>query len=418
MAHDLTREVFYFNRAAQEITGFKFADVIGKDCHEIFPGRFCGGNCSFCDDDRSLKTKLRYTLSIPRKDGTRREVEMSVLPIMTDGEKVEGSMILFRDMTEFNRLRQTQRGESEFQGIIGRDRKMRKVFNVIRDLADVDVPVLIQGESGTGKEMVALALHNLSGRSKNIFVPVNCGALPEGTLESELFGHVRGAFTGAIRDKKGRFELADGGTLFLDEIGEISLNMQVKLLRVLQEKTFIPVGGEKTISVDVRIISASNKELKAMTRKELFREDLFYRLAVIPVFLPPLRDRAGDIPLLVDHFIDRMSEQTGKTNVQISSRAIAKLVIYPWPGNIRELRNAVQFALIKCKGNLLDLEHFPPEIAEEPALQTARPGRPVKLTQERVAHAMAQAGQNKAKAARILKVSRTTLYRFISKNPM
>jgi len=417
MAHDLLRKVFFFNRAAEKITGHKYADLIGRDCHEIFAGKFCQGACSYCDESRELKTKLRYPVVITRKDGKKRDVEMSVMPIKTDSGQIEGAMIIFRDTTEINRLRRVVDGDKGFFGIVGRDPKMKKVFDAIRELADVDVPVLIQGESGTGKEMVAYALHALSKRSAGIFVPINCGALPEGTLESELFGHVRGAFTGAIRDKKGRFELADKGTLFLDEIGEITPAMQVKLLRVLQEKIFMPVGGEKSLSVDVRVISAGNKDIKALTRKGLFREDLYYRVSVIPISLPPLRERLGDIPLLVEHFLKKFSKEIGKEYLEISHHALELLTSYQWPGNIRELRNAIQYALIKCKADKIEVAHLPPEIsANSGGSKRKTAGRRPKLSVEAVRSALTKAGGNKAKAARALGVSRTTLYRYIREN--
>jgi transcriptional regulator with PAS, ATPase and Fis domain len=294
---------------------------------------------------------------------------------------------------------------------------MQKVFESVRDLADVDVPVLITGESGTGKDLVARALHSLSHRAERPFVPVNCGALPEGLLESELFGHVRGAFTGAIRDKKGHFEMADGGTLFLDEIAEVSPAMQVKLLRVLQSRQFLRVGGEKTIDVNVRIVSATNKDLRALTRRGAFREDLYYRLAVIPISLPPLRDRRGDIPLLVEYFLENMVAAEGR-EVRVAHRAMAALMEHRWPGNVRELRNAVQYALIQCKLGLagaLGVEHLPEEVvaAGRRSPESPGPGRKPKLDPKAVAEAMEKTGRNKAKAARLLGVSRTTLYRYL-----
>jgi DNA-binding NtrC family response regulator len=291
---------------------------------------------------------------------------------------------------------------------------LQRVFDSIRELADVNVPILIQGESGTGKEMVATALHQISRRASGPFVPVNCGALPEGTLESELFGHVKGAFTGAIHDRRGRFSLAEGGTIFLDEIGEISSAMQVKLLRVVQDKCFMPVGGERTQKADVRVICATNSDLKKLTRQGLFREDLFYRLAVVPVSIPPLRERASDIPLLVEHFLDKFSADTGKRVKQVTTEVQSALAAYSWPGNVRELGNAVQFAMIKCHGDTIDLASLPAEVrpAAGPAGR-AKPGRRPKLDLVSVAEALRRAGGNRAHAARLLDVSRTTLYRFI-----
>jgi PAS domain S-box-containing protein len=414
MAHDVKRRIYYFNRAAEQITGYNHREVVGRDCHEIFPGRFCGGDCSFCDNGELTHSRLRYPRSFTRKSGEPRELEMSVVTINPSNTGVTGALVIFRDTTEVIHLRKRLAASRGFHGIVGHHVSLQKVFDSIRELADVNVPILIQGESGTGKELVATALHQMSVRSSGPFVPVNCGALPEGTLESELFGHVRGAFTGAVRDRKGRFELADDGTIFLDEIGEISLAMQVKLLRVLQDKSFIPVGGEKNIKVNVRIICATNRDLKLLTQQGLFREDLYYRLAVVPVQLPNLRERLSDIPLLVEYFLDKFSVDTGKRIREITPEALAILMKYKWPGNVRELRNAIQFSMIKCNNGILDVEHLPPEILDSGrAAKSMKPGRPQKVDIISVVEALKKTGGNKAKAARLLDVSRTTIYRFI-----
>lgn len=416
MAHDLERRIFFFNRAAERITGFSYQEVVGRDCHEVFPGRFCGGDCSFCEDGQEHHSRLRYPQLFIRRDGDRRELEMSVVTINTPDNDIMGALVIFRDLTAMIHIRRKLEESRGFHGIIGRHLSMQKVFDSIIELADVNAPILIQGESGTGKEMVAVALHELSSRTDGPFVPVNCGALPEGTLESELFGHVRGAFTGAIRDKKGRFELAEGGTIFLDEIGEISPSMQVKFLRVIQEKSFMPVGGEKQIHVNVRIMCATNKDLRMLTQQGLFREDLFYRLVVVPLSLPPLRDRKSDIPLLVDHFLDKFSSDTGKNIRNVTPEAITLLKRYNWQGNVRELRNSIQYGIIKCRGDTLDAVHLPPEITGITAeAGIKRPGRRPKLILPSVKEAVEKAGGNKAKAAKYLGVSRTTLYRFLDK---
>jgi PAS domain S-box-containing protein len=416
MAHDLDRRIYYFNSAAQKITGFSYSEVIGRDCHDVFPGRFCGGDCSFCLDKVNIFTRTRYPQTFLRRDQQRRELEMSVVPIHTPNHDVIGALIIFRDMTEVLQIRRKLTASRGFQGIIGRHPSMLKVFESIQELADVKAPILIQGESGTGKELVAMALHNLSSRAAGPFVPVNCGALPEGTLESELFGHVRGAFTGAVRDKKGRFELAEGGTIFLDEIGEISPSLQVKLLRVLQDKTFVPVGGEKTVHADVRVICATNRDLKLLTRQGFFREDLYYRLAVVPLYLPALRDKASDIPLLVEHFLDKFSAESGKTFREVTPAALEKLMKYRWPGNVRELSNAVQYGMIKCRGDILDVQHLPEEILQEADAVPLNPrGRRAKLDSSNLEEALRKTGNNRSEAARLLGVSRTTLYRHLGK---
>jgi len=419
MAHDLDRRIYFFNKAAERITGYSSKEVVGKDCHEVFPGRFCGGDCSFCEEPTEAHSRFRYPQTFIRRDSERRDLEMSVVTVNTPKQAIEGALIIFRDISEVNFMRKKLEESRSFHGIVGRHPSMLKVFANIEDMADVNVPILIQGESGTGKEVVATCLHQLSTRSSGPFVPVNCGALPEGTLESELFGHVKGAFTGAIRDKKGRFELAESGTIFLDEVGEISPTMQVKLLRVLQEKSFVPVGGEKSIHVDVRIICATNKNLKVLVQQGLFREDLFYRLAVVPLNLPPLRERASDIPLLIDHLLDKFSSETGKRVKEISSEAMDLLRKYRWPGNVRELINSIQYGMIKCQGSVLDISHLPPELVyEQTHSGHLGPGRPAKLDPDRVVEALQKTGGNKARAARLLDVSRTTLYRYLEKGNM
>jgi len=416
LAHDLERRIFFFNQAAQRITGYGYEEVVGRDCHEIFPHRFCGGDCSFCEDrPYAVESKLRYARPFTRRDGERRDLEMSVITIQTPLEEVTGALVVFRDVSEVVHLRRRLEQCRGLCGIVGRHASMQKVFDAIRELADVNVPILIQGESGTGKEMVATALHQLSPRSSGPFVPVNCGALPEGTLESELFGHVRGAFTGAVHDRRGRFALAEGGTIFLDEVGEISTATQVKLLRVIQEKSFVPVGGERSIQADVRIICATNRDLRVLTQQGLFREDLFYRLAVVPIHIPPLRDRMSDVPLLVEHFLDKFSTDTGRRVREIGSAALELLMHYPWPGNVRELGNALQYGIIKCRSGVLDASHLPPEIREHGSKgMMNRPGPRLKLDEPAVADALRQAGGNRSKAARLLRVSRTTLYRFLA----
>jgi PAS domain S-box-containing protein len=417
MAHDVDRRIFFLNKAAEKITGYSLEEVIGRDCHDVFPNKFCGGDCSFCEEREFTARKLHYPRVFKRKNGEKRNLEMTVVNLKPPNNMVSGALVVFRDVTEVVHLRKRLENTRGFNGIIGHHPSMTRVYNMIRELADVQVPILIQGETGSGKDMVAGALHQLSNRASGPFVPVNCGALPEGTLESELFGHVKGAFTGAIRDRKGRFELAEGGTIFLDEIGEVSTAMQVKLLRVLQEKCFVPVGGEKTIKMNVRVICATNRDLKLLTQQGLFREDLFYRLSVVPIHLPALRERANDIILLAEHFLDKYSVDIGKRVTDISDDARKLLMKYHWPGNVRELSNAIQYAMIKCDNpnGLIGSTHLPPEIQEiESYISHKKAGRPQKITSEDAIETLERAGGNKAKAAKLLGVSRTTLYRLIS----
>jgi len=413
IAHDKERRILFFNRAAEKITGYDREEVLGRDCHDAFGSPFCGGRCSFCGEPPNSWTNVDYPLNLVTKEGSSRRIEMSVTGMTDETGCFTGVLAAFRDVTDLIGL-QIRLGQiTSFAGIIGQDHKMLQIFEQIRELATNDYPVHIMGETGTGKELVAAAIHNESRRGGGPFVPINCGALPEGVLESELFGHVKGAFSGAIRDKKGRFELADGGTIFLDEVVDLTKSMQVKLLRVLQEGTFERVGGEKTVSVDVRVISAANRDLKREVERKNFREDLYYRLNVVPVELPPLRTRKNDIPLLAEEFLRQASEQGQKT-AGLSKKALSMMMDYLWPGNVRELQNALHYALVKCKGRLIRPEDLPMELKSR---RSSRRGPTRKLNPEMVQAALDLTGGNKAKAARHLGVGRATLYRFFEEFP-
>ncbi len=413
MAHTTSRRIFYFNQAAERITGRRRQDILGNDCHEVFPGRFCGGTCTFCDGTAQGSTVTRSEVPFVRPDGAERKLEMVTTPLVDpDGHSV-GALVSFRDNTELDALKRRLRHHHSLGGMVGKDPKMLALFDLVREVATVDVPVLVEGESGTGKELVANAIHEMSSRADKPMVAINCGALPEGILESELFGHVRGAFSGAVQNKRGRFELADGGTIFLDEVGELSPAMQVKLLRVLQEQKFERVGGEKPIQVDVRVVSATNQNLRQMMERKAFRRDLFYRLCVVPVTLPPLRERRLDIPMLVEHFVEVIAKQTGRQMLTPSTEALDVLTRYRWPGNVRELRNAIEYAYVKCHAGVFGVEHLPAEITQTDPLPANRPGPQPKLTKEDVLKALARAEGNKKKAAEILGVGRATLYRFL-----
>ena len=414
-AHDLERRILFFNRAAEEITGYRREDVVGKDCHEAFGGPFCGGKCSFQDGPPEFIDHTNYPLNMLTMEDESRQVEMSVTGMRDSAGNFVGVLISFKDVTETIDLR-LQLGELEsFAGIVGRDPKVLRIYKEIQDLAHNDYPVCITGETGTGKEMVATAIHNESRRAGAPFVPVNCGALPEGLLESELFGHEKGAFTGAVRDKKGRFELADGGTLFLDEVADLPRMVQVKLLRVLQDGTFERVGGEKTVSVDVRIVSATNRDLRHEMERGAFRDDLYYRINVVPIHMPPLRVRKSDISLLVQHFLDKAVEE-GQESPGFSREALDLMADYSWPGNVRELQSSVRFAIVKSRGRIIGPKHLPLELREWKAKKPPR-GPERKLDKGSVREALTRSGGNKAKAARLLGVGRATLYRFLADTP-
>ena len=425
IAHDSQRRIFLFNRAAERIMGVDREQVIGRDCHAVFgPDGMCGSNCSFCaagSDQELPDGTLEYEMDLTTTAGLDKRLSMSVSPLELEAGNPWGVIAAIRDMTEVSELRQRLAVESGYRGMVGVSPPMREIFETIRQISTSDYPVLITGESGTGKELVASAIHESSRRAAGPFVPINCGALPDNILESELFGHVRGAFTGAIRDKKGRFELAHRGTIFLDEVGELSPSFQVKLLRVLQEKRFEMVGAERTIEVDVRVISATNRDLRALVRESGFREDLFYRLCVVPLRIPPLRERLEDVSLLVEHTLGRIRKETGASARTISDEALALMLAHDWPGNVRELINALQYASVHCRSDTIRPDHLPLEIRD--AGGTVRVGRTAKarsgrgrrrkLDRASVERALEEAGGNKVRAARILGVGRATLYRFL-----
>lgn len=415
MAHTTNRRIFYFNKAAENITGYNREEILGQDCHDIFPGRFCGGYCLFCETN-SLNhinpSEKEVVFLTP--DGEERFLHMATMPLSDPEGSQLGALILFKDNTELKSLKRRLKHHHSLGGMVGKDPAMLSLFNQIRELGAVNAPVLIEGESGTGKELVANAIHEISLRAQKPFVAINCGALPEGILESELFGHVRGAFTGAVHDKKGRFELADGGTLFLDEVGELSQAMQVKLLRVLQEQKFFRVGGEKAIQVDVRIISATNQNLRKLMKDKQFRSDLFYRLCVVPITLPTLRERKLDIPMLVERFVEIIGKETGRPVLTPSIEVLDTLTAYPWPGNVRELRNAIEYAYVKCYDDVIEVEHLPPEIVDYESKPSSRRGPAPKLTKAEVLKALADTEGNKKAAAKYLGIGRATLYRYLT----
>ncbi|MBI5589244.1 MAG: sigma 54-interacting transcriptional regulator [Deltaproteobacteria bacterium] len=422
IAHDTCRRIFFFNQEAEKITGFSKEEVLGKDCHQAFGKPFCGSRCHFCSDLPVLGDKDECITHIQTRQGEFRRIEMRVTAMADNQGTLLGVLAAFRDVTGLLNLQLKAEKFQGFADIIGQDVKMLEIFHQIRNIAGYDYPVHISGETGTGKELVAAALHSESPRSQGPFVPINCGALPEGLIESELFGHVKGAFTGAIRDKKGRFELADGGTVFLDEVAELTKPVQVKLLRFLQEGEFERVGGEKTISVNVKVISATNKDLKKEVRSNRFRDDLYYRLNVIPIHLPPLRERKSDIPLLIEHFLKEAARRNGQKPRRISIEALSLMTGYRWPGNIRELQNAIQYAVVKCQGNIILPKDIPLEIhcgtrpdKMQPDRMQMDKARHVsgKLTDFLVKSALERSGDNKVKAAKLLGVGRATLYRYL-----
>ena len=358
--------------------------------------------------NRRHKIKAPFQLSVEGKIHDL-DLVLSAAPFDFRGERF--AVVTIEDLSKLKSLK-LPIVETGFRGMIGSDAKMLSLFEEIRRLGRFDYSVVIQGETGTGKELVAQAIHNESPRAERYFVPVNCAALPTGLLESELFGHVKGAFTGADRDKDGRFRIADAGTLFLDEIGDMQPDLQAKLLRVLESGLIEPVGSHKPIKVDVRIISATNRNLEEEVARGRFRMDLYHRLAALPIHMPPLRERVSDIPLLAHFFLERATGEMELGKIIFSDKALAMMSDYSWPGNVRELQNAVRYALVKCHGKVIETRHLP--LALQARGYKFLKSR-VKLNKKSVHAALADA-QNVCKAAENLGVSQATLYRFIKKN--
>jgi len=348
-----------FNRAAEKITGYTQQEAVGRKCWEIFQSRLCRKGCHMEITMSKKKISLESELVITHKSGKQVPIRVHSAPLFNAQHKYIGGIETFRDITEIKNLRKQLEERFRFENLVGGSKVMQKVYVLLENVAQSDSTVLITGESGTGKELVARAIHINSERKNKPFIIVNCSAFAETLLESELFGHERGAFTGAIKTKQGHLELAHGGTLFLDEIGDISLPVQVKLLRVLETKQFERVGGTKTINMDVRLICATNKNLHESVKKRRFREDLYYRINVFNIHLPPLRERMDDLPLLLDYILAKL-RLIFKKNVQSVSPATYNLLEdHDWPGNIRELENVLEHAFVLCHSKVIQPEHLP-----------------------------------------------------------
>lgn len=428
---DFNMRITSFNLAAERITGFSAKEAIGKPCMDIF----CAGvniDRAKCIADCTMKMAVAEGKPITRKKKIVNKTGdlltiSSTATILYDlnGHPI-GGMSTFVDITSFERLKEECQGRQYILGnIVGRSAKMMEIYEIIDSISESRANVLILGETGTGKGLIANAVHFSSIYRKGPFVHVNCASLPENLLESELFGHVRGAFTGAISDHQGRLELAQGGTLFLDEISELSPAMQAKLLKVVEEKRFERVGGSKTIDVDVRVISASNKDLEKAIKNGTFREDLYFRLNVIPILVPPMRDRVEDIPFLTEHFIEKLNTKTKKEVKGITSEVLDLFSKYSWPGNVRELENTLEYAFIQCKENYIDIHHLPPvcrslyeKMANGPPANSTsssdeNSSKPLDLN--RLLKTLEECRWNKIEASKRLNMSRTTLWRIMKK---
>ena len=348
-----------FNRAAEKITGVAGEEAIGQQCKDVLKAGICERDCSLRHTMATGKPVVNKTAYIINADGEQVPVSISTALLKDENGSIVGGVETFRDISLVEKLRKEIEQGYTFEDIISKNHAVHELFQILPDVADSLSTVLIEGESGTGKELFARAIHNLGSRKNRPFIAVNCGALPDTLLESELFGYKAGAFTDAKKDKPGRFKLADKGTIFLDEIGDISPALQVRLLRVLQEKTYEPLGAVESVKADVHIITATNKRLFKLVKAGKFREDLYYRINVIQIELPPLRERMEDVPLLVDHFIRRFNDMQKKDIAGITDEALACLMSYDYPGNIRELENIIERAFILCKTEMIEKGHLP-----------------------------------------------------------
>jgi len=420
MTLDKDWRIASWNRAAERITGFHKEEVLGHECSKVFRASMCRENCPV---DRALSCGHPYQdvqVAIRNKRNEVVHLLVNAAPLYDENGHIIGGLETFRDVSQNLWMHDELERHYGYTNIVGRSEAMQKTYEVMASLITTDTTVLIQGESGTGKELIARALHFYGPRRDKSFVAVNCSAIPESLLESELFGHVKGAFTGAIRTHMGKFELANGGSLFLDEIGDINPSIQVKLLRVLEEREFQRVGDNKSIKVDIRLITATNKDLYKKVVDGSFRDDLYYRLSVFPLHLPPLRERVEDIPLLVSHFIRKFNKQMGRSIQGIANQVLEILEAYSWPGNVRELANAMEHAFVHCKGLLIhpsDLPHHVANTAPAAPAHTAPKAhqRLDLIERELIVRQLEAANWKKNLAAKRLGMSRATLWRKMEK---
>lgn len=353
--------ITYFNEAAEKITGISKAEAVGEYCFEVLRANICEKSCSLKCSLETGKQTINKHVNILRSDGREIPVSISTSVLRDEKNRFIGGVESFRDLSTIEELKKEIKKSYTFEDIISKNHQMLNIFDTLPIIAQSDSSVLIQGASGSGKELLARAVHSLSNRKKGPFVAVNCGALPETLLESELFGYVKGAFTDAKKDKPGRFALAKGGSIFLDEVESLPLSTQVKLLRVLQEKEFEPLGATSSIKADVRVIAATKENLVKLIKEETFRDDLYYRLNVVKIKLPPLAKRREDIPLLISHFIDKFNIKMGKSIEDVSKDVMSLLMEYDYPGNVRELENIVEHACVMCQDIRIRRTQLPPE---------------------------------------------------------
>ncbi|HUW83904.1 MAG TPA: sigma 54-interacting transcriptional regulator [Phycisphaerae bacterium] len=402
-----------FNRAAERITGVPRAEAIGRRCCEVFRASICERDCALRQTVETGKPVVNKAIYIVNAEGQRVPISISTALLRDEAGQVIGGVETFRDLTLVEQLRKELSRRDSFADIVSRNHDIHRIFEVMPAIAESDSTVVITGPSGSGKELFAKAIHSLSPRADGPWVPVNCAALPDALLESELFGYVAGAFTDARNDKPGRFAVADGGTIFLDEIGDISPAMQVRLLRVLQDGMYEPLGSTTPRKADVRVIAATNSDLEDLVRQGRFRSDLYYRINVVKISLPPLAQRREDIPLLADHFMAKFNRLRGKDISGLSDQVVAALMAHDFPGNVRELENVIEHAFVLCRGGLIEPEHLPAHL--RPKRGTRRfAGRKLADVEARcIIDALQRNNWNRSAVARELGIHKTTLWRKI-----
>ena len=406
-----------FNAAAEKITGIPREEAIGKQCCEVFRSNMCETDCALRRTMREGRPLVDSSTYIVNSEQRKIPVTVCTAVLKDENGKVIGGVESFRDMSLVEELRRELDSRHQIGDVISRSHAMQKIFQLLPRIAESDSTVVIQGETGTGKELMAQTIHDLSPRCDKPFVAINCGALPDTLLESELFGYKAGAFTDAKKDKPGHFAMAEGGTIFLDEIGDISAAFQVRLLRVLQERTYTPLGGTQPVTTDVRIIAAANKDIDKLVEEGTFRQDLFYRLNVMRMEMPPLRERKEDIPLLVDFFIERLNRLRNRAITGISQEALHLLMSYNFPGNIRELENIIEHAFIICPEGRIEPHCLPDTVrsASSTAMQGTMSDTVRSAEADAIREALKQNNYNRLAAARALGMHKSTLFRKIKK---
>ncbi len=413
---DLSWRIMSFNSAAESITGIPKEEAIGQRCYEVFRSNICETSCVLRQTMATLEPIRNMPVHILRADKKRIPISVSTSVLRDEAGQVVGGVETFRDLSAVHELRKELLKHHSFRDIVSKNAKMHDLFSLLPQIAQSGSTVLIEGASGTGKELVARAIHNSSTKKKGPFIAVNCGALPETLAESELFGYKAGAFTDAKKDKPGRFALAQNGTIFLDEIGDVSLAVQVRLLRVLEAKIYEPLGSTKAVRTNARVITATHRNLEKLIEEGQFRDDLYYRINVIRLSLPPLSERKEDIPLLADHFVDRFNHLTGKQVIGLSQEAQAALMLYDWPGNVRELENAIEHAFVMCTEELIRLNHLPPRVIPENESVVLPAGLTLREVEKRTIQEALQRNQwKKIVTARELGIDKNTLRRKIKR---